>query len=199
MSDVLFDKRPSGVALITLNRPDSLNAMGGELMPLLAQHLRECASDPEVRCVVLTGAGRAFCAGGDVKAMAAQRDILPGANGGAKLPRTRHQLLHLRGNSNTDSVGEADLVGRKCHQALDDSKHLLRGHGSFERTAESDADGHRDGHAIGARPPYEAQRCLDALVTGRVLVAPPERVGRCHGVMHLIDSRGKRPLVTLLV
>ncbi|HEY8766205.1 MAG TPA: enoyl-CoA hydratase/isomerase family protein, partial [Dehalococcoidia bacterium] len=68
MSDVLFDKRPSGVALITLNRPDSLNAMGGELMPLLAQHLRECVSDPEVRCVVLTGAGRAFCAGGDVKA-----------------------------------------------------------------------------------------------------------------------------------
>jgi 2-(1,2-epoxy-1,2-dihydrophenyl)acetyl-CoA isomerase len=84
MSDVLFDKRPSGVALITLNRPDSLNAMGGELMPLLAQHLRECAADPEVRCVVLTGAGRAFCAGGDVKAMAAQRDILSGANGGAK-------------------------------------------------------------------------------------------------------------------
>jgi 2-(1,2-epoxy-1,2-dihydrophenyl)acetyl-CoA isomerase len=84
MSDVLFDKRPSGVASITLNRPDSLNAMGGELMPLLAQHLRECASDPEVRCVVLTGAGRAFCAGGDVKAMAAQRDILSGANGGRK-------------------------------------------------------------------------------------------------------------------
>ncbi len=84
MSDVLFDKRPSGVALITLNRPDSLNAMGGELMPLLAQHLRDCASDPDVRCVVLTGAGRAFCAGGDVKAMAAQRDILSGANGGAK-------------------------------------------------------------------------------------------------------------------
>lgn len=84
MSDVLFDKRPSGVALITLNRPDSLNAMGGELMPLLAQHLRESASDPEVRCVVLTGAGRAFCAGGDVKAMAAQRDILSGANGGTK-------------------------------------------------------------------------------------------------------------------
>jgi 2-(1,2-epoxy-1,2-dihydrophenyl)acetyl-CoA isomerase len=79
MSDVLFDKRPSGVALITLNRPDSLNAMGGELMPLLAQHLRECASDPEVRCVVLTGAGRAFCAGGDVKAMAAGGEILRGA------------------------------------------------------------------------------------------------------------------------
>jgi 2-(1,2-epoxy-1,2-dihydrophenyl)acetyl-CoA isomerase len=80
MSDVLFDKRPSGVAVLTLNRPDSLNAMGGELMPLLAQYLDECASDSKVRCVVLTGAGRAFCAGGDVKGMAARKDIL-GGNG----------------------------------------------------------------------------------------------------------------------
>jgi 2-(1,2-epoxy-1,2-dihydrophenyl)acetyl-CoA isomerase len=83
MPDVIFEKRPSGVALITLNRPDSLNAMGGELMPLLAGHLRNCASDSEVRCVVLTGAGRAFCAGGDVKGMAAAKDILGGSNGGA--------------------------------------------------------------------------------------------------------------------
>lgn len=84
MSDVLFEKRPNGVAKITLNRPDSLNAMGGELMPLLASHLRDCATDPDVRCVVLTGAGRAFCAGGDVKAMAAGREILAGAGGNGK-------------------------------------------------------------------------------------------------------------------
>lgn len=78
MPDVLFDKRPDGVALITLNRPERLNAMGGQLMPLLAEHLSECARDPGVRCVVLTGAGRAFCAGGDVKDMAAGRDALGG-------------------------------------------------------------------------------------------------------------------------
>src|SRR5207237_4073589 len=72
MADVIFDKRVNGVALITLNRPDSLNAMGGDLMPLLAQHLDESRWDNAVRCVVLTGAGRAFCAGGDVKNMAAQ-------------------------------------------------------------------------------------------------------------------------------
>lgn len=80
MPDVLFEKRPNGVALITLNRPESLNAMGGELMPLLAQHLAECVEDDAVRCVVLTGAGRAFCAGGDVKAMAAGGDVIPGAD-----------------------------------------------------------------------------------------------------------------------
>ena len=73
MPDVIFEKRDNGVAFITLNRPDSLNAMGGDLMPLLAQHLAECRWDSGVRCVILTGAGRAFCAGGDVKNMAAAR------------------------------------------------------------------------------------------------------------------------------
>jgi 2-(1,2-epoxy-1,2-dihydrophenyl)acetyl-CoA isomerase len=67
--DVLFEKRPGGLGLITLNRPDSLNAMGGQLMPLLAQYLAQCAHDTSVRCVVLTGNGRGFCAGGDVKDM----------------------------------------------------------------------------------------------------------------------------------
>ena len=78
--DVLFEKRPDGVALITLNRPDSLNAMGGMLMPLLAQYLTQCTHDADVRCVVLTGAGRAFCAGGDVKDMG--RRPAPRENGG---------------------------------------------------------------------------------------------------------------------
>ena len=75
MSDVLFDKRPDGVALITLNRPESLNAMGGNLMPLLADYLAQSVADRSVRCVVLTGAGRAFCAGGDVKGMAARGSL----------------------------------------------------------------------------------------------------------------------------
>ncbi|MEX0785310.1 MAG: enoyl-CoA hydratase [Dehalococcoidia bacterium] len=76
--DVLIDKRSDGVALITLNRPDSLNAMGGQLMPMLAGYLDDCVRDRDVRCVVLTGAGRAFCAGGDVKGMAARPDRAEG-------------------------------------------------------------------------------------------------------------------------
>ena len=79
MADVLLDRRDDGVVLITLNRPDSLNAMGGELMPLLGQYLSDCAADPAVRCVVLTGAGRAFCAGGDVKGMASRSAAAEGA------------------------------------------------------------------------------------------------------------------------
>ncbi len=51
MSDVLLEKRPDGVALITLNRPDSLNAMGGRLVPMIGDFLAECEDDREVRCI----------------------------------------------------------------------------------------------------------------------------------------------------
>ena len=74
MPDCLFEKRPDGVAVITLHRPERLNAMGGDMMPLLAQFLTECERDREVRCIAITGAGRAFCAGGDVGNMQKRND-----------------------------------------------------------------------------------------------------------------------------
>ena len=75
MSDapILVDKRDDGVALITLNRPDRLNAMSAELLRQLADALTDTAADEAVRCVAITGAGRAFSAGGDVKDMADDR------------------------------------------------------------------------------------------------------------------------------
>lgn len=70
MTEVLFEKQSDGVALVTLNRPDSLNAMGGSLVGDLADALADCERDQAVRCVALTGAGRGFCAGGDMKGFA---------------------------------------------------------------------------------------------------------------------------------
>jgi 2-(1,2-epoxy-1,2-dihydrophenyl)acetyl-CoA isomerase len=58
------------VATITLNRPDKLNAFTGTMREHLLDALRSCERDGSVRVVVLTGAGRAFCAGGDVEYMA---------------------------------------------------------------------------------------------------------------------------------
>ena len=55
-----------GIALLTLNRPDKLNAMTAELVQSLHEHLDALAVDPDVRVVVLTGAGRGFCAGLDL-------------------------------------------------------------------------------------------------------------------------------------
>src|SRR5258705_9922748 len=59
-----------GVRTITLNRPDKLNAFIGHMRRVLAEALEEAGSDRTVRVVVITGAGRAFCAGGDVSYMA---------------------------------------------------------------------------------------------------------------------------------
>jgi 2-(1,2-epoxy-1,2-dihydrophenyl)acetyl-CoA isomerase len=66
MPDVLLDRHDNGVALVTLNRPDSLNAMGGTLMAELGDALQDLGDDPDVRVVAITGAGRGFCAGGDM-------------------------------------------------------------------------------------------------------------------------------------
>src|SRR5687767_9083353 len=59
-----------GIASITLNRPDKLNAFGGTMRQDLLAALRAIESDRDSRAVVITGAGRAFCAGGDVDSMA---------------------------------------------------------------------------------------------------------------------------------
>ena len=67
MTDELQEIQNSGIATLTLNRPESRNALTPEMMAGLKKALPRLAADPGVRVVVLTGAGRAFCAGGDVK------------------------------------------------------------------------------------------------------------------------------------
>ncbi len=58
-----------GVALITLNRPDARNALSENLTPALRTQIKERGEDPEVGAILITGAGTAFCSGGDVKSM----------------------------------------------------------------------------------------------------------------------------------
>lgn len=67
MSDVLYEV-DSGVATLTLNRPDRLNAMGGDMLPQALSAIERAASDSNIRVVVMTGSGRGFCAGGDLSA-----------------------------------------------------------------------------------------------------------------------------------
>ncbi|MDP6734669.1 MAG: enoyl-CoA hydratase/isomerase family protein, partial [Gammaproteobacteria bacterium] len=71
MTDELQEMQNSGIATLTLNRPESRNALTPEMMAGLKEALPRLAADSAVRVVVLTGAGRAFCAGGDVKRFAA--------------------------------------------------------------------------------------------------------------------------------
>jgi enoyl-CoA hydratase/carnithine racemase len=62
------------VAVITLNRPEARNALSDNLTPALRTMIRSCGEDPQVGALLITGAGTAFCAGGNVKGMGAHRD-----------------------------------------------------------------------------------------------------------------------------
>ena len=62
---IAIDKRSDGIALATLNRPERLNAVNGTMHHELSTLTRDADADPDVRVLVVTGAGRAFCAGGD--------------------------------------------------------------------------------------------------------------------------------------
>jgi 2-(1,2-epoxy-1,2-dihydrophenyl)acetyl-CoA isomerase len=76
-TDELLAHVDDGVAVLTLNRPDRRNALSRTLLEALAAALATVEADDDVACVVLTGAGGAFSAGGDVKDMAAAGDGLP--------------------------------------------------------------------------------------------------------------------------
>lgn len=67
MSQDLLEHIDGGIATLTMNRPESRNALSADMFDGLAEALPRLANDPMVRLVVLTGAGGAFCAGGDVK------------------------------------------------------------------------------------------------------------------------------------
>lgn len=70
MPHELIESVTDRVATLTLNRPDRLNALSSSIIDGLLEALPRLAADPEIAVVVLTGAGRGFCAGGDVKSMA---------------------------------------------------------------------------------------------------------------------------------
>ena len=68
-TDHLLADLTGGILTLTFNRPEARNALSSELLQALSSQLADGEINPEVRCVVITGTGAAFCAGGDVKAM----------------------------------------------------------------------------------------------------------------------------------
>lgn len=70
MTDIVLQDLADGLFTITMNRPDRRNALNAEMTQGLVEAARRAAEDPEVRAVLIKGAGGTFCVGGDVKAMA---------------------------------------------------------------------------------------------------------------------------------
>ncbi|MBQ76698.1 MAG: enoyl-CoA hydratase [Gammaproteobacteria bacterium] len=90
-TDELLLEQAGNIVVITLNRPDRLNAISRDMLGELSAKIVEADKDPEIRCIVLTGAGRGFCSGLDL-VDAGQGGIGGGEGGGAR-PR---QLFDLR-------------------------------------------------------------------------------------------------------
>ncbi|UIK87895.1 enoyl-CoA hydratase/isomerase family protein [Arthrobacter polaris] len=66
MSELVTREQRGAVALLTLNRPEALNALGADLVARLTDRLADAGADPAVRAVVITGSDKAFCAGADI-------------------------------------------------------------------------------------------------------------------------------------
>ncbi|WP_433223670.1 enoyl-CoA hydratase-related protein [Dactylosporangium sp. CS-047395] len=80
MDDLLVERTESGVAILTLNRPDALNSLTDALKVALRDTLQNLQTDATVRAVVLTGAGRAFCGGQDLREHAASLEAGTGSS-----------------------------------------------------------------------------------------------------------------------
>lgn len=88
MSDLLCERKDH-IAVLRLNRPGRMNAISVEMLEALGERLSELDRDPKVRAIVLTGEGRGFCSGLDLKDTAAGRGIGAGLSGGTSHLSTR--------------------------------------------------------------------------------------------------------------
>jgi len=84
---VLLSERQAGVLTLTLNRPEVLNGLTDELLDAVTSGCREAAGDDSVRVVVITGAGRGFCSGADLRAGVAAAAFGSGSGLSAKVCR----------------------------------------------------------------------------------------------------------------
>ena len=100
-----------GVLVLTLNRPEARNAMSAAMNAALSDQLARAELDNEVRVIVLTGAGNGFCAGGDVKGMAAKGDGTVGNN-------TIDQAIHKQRLNQRNTSGKLFRMPKPTIAAL---------------------------------------------------------------------------------
>jgi 2-(1,2-epoxy-1,2-dihydrophenyl)acetyl-CoA isomerase len=95
VSTIIYDVKDR-ICTITMNRPEVLNALNVDLIQDLDDGVRRAAEDPDVKIVILTGAGRGFCSGGDVRGAATPSTDSAPAKPREPAPRgkTAYQLLH---------------------------------------------------------------------------------------------------------
>jgi 2-(1,2-epoxy-1,2-dihydrophenyl)acetyl-CoA isomerase len=98
-----------GVATVTMNRPEARNAMNREMMHAMGRVFAELEHNPDARCIVLTGAGKGFCSGGDIKGMADE------ASGGAT---SMDESIHRQREEQRGSAGRLYKMPKPTLAAL---------------------------------------------------------------------------------
>ncbi len=99
-----------GIGILTMNRPERRNALSEAMLAAMGRTLAAFESDPDVGCIVLTGAGGAFCAGGDVKGMAARGD--------GERPLDIDSRIHLQRLSQRETAGRLHTIPKPTLAAL---------------------------------------------------------------------------------
>jgi 2-(1,2-epoxy-1,2-dihydrophenyl)acetyl-CoA isomerase len=110
-TDDLLARLDESVLTLTMNRPDARNAMSGAMTTALAEQLAKAELDPAVKCIVLTGAGKGFCAGGDVKGMASRGDGTVGDS-------TIDYAIHRQRNNQRATAGKLFKMPKPTIAAL---------------------------------------------------------------------------------
>ena len=112
MTDQLRSVRDGGVATLTLNRPEALNAITPTMLTALGDELESLAGDESVRVIVLTGEGRAFSAGVDLKALGEAKPADGEVGGGLNTPARRGHPSSLHDAGDHDREGQRLLLHR---------------------------------------------------------------------------------------
>jgi 2-(1,2-epoxy-1,2-dihydrophenyl)acetyl-CoA isomerase len=113
-TDDLLAEVADGVATLTMNRPERRNALSAAMLTAMGSTLAACETDPDVAVIVLTGAGAAFCAGGDVKGMAS------GTGGGSTAPAGSDidSRIHMQRLSQRATAGKLHTIPKPTIAAI---------------------------------------------------------------------------------
>jgi enoyl-CoA hydratase/carnithine racemase len=187
MSEVVLKDVQDGVAVLTLNRPDRLNAWTQELERDYFAALGECADSPEVRVIVVTGAGRGFCAGADMQELqtlgedGVSEDQRNGARTAQSYPLTVPKPIIAAINGPCAGIGLVQALMCDIRFAAEDAK-LTTAFARRGLVAE---------HGISWVLPrlVGPARALDLLLSGRVVL------GREAAAMGLVNAAMAREAV----
>ena len=156
MSEVVLKEVQDGVATITLNRPERLNAWTQQLERDYFAALGECAASQEVRVIVVTGAGRGFCAGADMQEL---QSLGEDGVGRGPAQRRAHRADLPADGPQADHRGDQRAVRGDRAGAGADVRHPLRRRGrQADDGVRAPRAGRRARHLVGAAAPGRARR-----------------------------------------